>query len=333
MGGPDCDQSTDREWGLNSIGHKNPQNTLATIARLIRLPNLFTAPPDIVVGAALATGAGYANVSVQSIITLAIVSMLLYAGGTTLNDYFDIDEDARERPERPLPAGDLSQSTALVLGIGAILSGVGLAFVAAGLHAGVVASTLALAILVYDSALKGTTAGFLCMGTARGLNILLGITTVTAISPVALPLWVLAVPAVVLIYIASITSMAEHETAGGSLSVSEDRRAVRRGISGTVIAGIGALVLLITRSSLLTVADLVVALSLLVIFFVWTGRPLWNAYIDPAPWTIGPAIGACVTGLIVINASFAATIDTIWALTTLIFIVPTLGLSRVFEVT
>ena len=40
---------------------------------------------------------------------LVLLAMsLFYVGGMYLNDYFDRAIDARERPERPIPAGDIS---------------------------------------------------------------------------------------------------------------------------------------------------------------------------------------------------------------------------------
>ena len=36
---------------------------------------------------------------------------LFYTGGMFLNDAFDAQFDAQHRPERPIPAGDVSRST------------------------------------------------------------------------------------------------------------------------------------------------------------------------------------------------------------------------------
>ena len=40
----------------------------------------------------------------------------LYAAGMVLNDAFDAELDARERPERPIPSGRISRSRHGVLG-------------------------------------------------------------------------------------------------------------------------------------------------------------------------------------------------------------------------
>lgn len=314
------------------------RDSVATFATLVRLPNLFTAPPDVIAGAALATGAGYSvaeagagTSSTASVGGLALASMLLYAAGTTLNDYFDVDEDARERSDRPIPAGKITPSAALTVGIVLLLSGVGVATVVAGIVSGAVAGALALAILLYDGVLKGTTIGFLCMGCTRALNVLLG-ATVTAASSLALPPRLLAVIGVILVYIASVTYMAEYETAGdGAAEQHQGRSAVIGAIGGVGIATLGVLGLLSVHPP--SLIEAVSSIGLLVLFLVWSGRPLRAAYVNPGPETIGPAVGACVVSLISLDAAIAATSGVGWGLAALTFGVPALGLSRAFNVT
>jgi 4-hydroxybenzoate polyprenyltransferase len=300
--------------------------TVAGLARLVRLPNLFTAPPDVLLGAALAAAAGLA-VPLPALLGLAAASVLLYAAGTTLNDYFDAAEDARERPERPIPSGDVPRRGALAFGVALLCVGVAVALAAAGAAAAGVAAVLALAVLSYDGAFKGSAVGFLVMGSTRGLNVLLG-ATVAGVVPLSLPPWALAVPAVVLLYIAGVTYMAEGETGETGEGV---RGAVLAAVGGAAVAVLAAVGLLLARTPSLPGAALAVAL--LAGFVAWTGRPLRAAYADPAPGTVGPAVGACVLGLVVLDAAFAATVGPTWALATLAFLAPAVGLSRVFDVT
>lgn len=332
---PDSDSGIDSSPDGTSF-----REVLATYATIVRLPNLFTAPPDVIVGAALATGAGYttASDSVLLIGGLAIASMLLYAAGTTLNDYFDAAEDARERPERPIPAGDISPTVVLTTGVALLFGGVVIAFAVAGLTAGVIAGGLAFAILLYDGLLKGTVGGFLCMGSARGLNILLGMAVTaptTGVSPLALPMWALAIPIVILVYIAGVTYMAEHETSRGNARERPARAPVAIAIGGGVGAVLGVFVLASVRSSTaaLSLGELIAGTLLLAMFIVWIGRPLRRAYVKPAPETIGPAVGACITGLIALNGAIAALIGLGWAVSVLVFSIPTIGLSRIFDIT
>ncbi|GAB7017376.1 UbiA family prenyltransferase [Halostagnicola bangensis] len=296
--------------------------TVTSYATLVRVPNLFTAPPDIILGAAIAAGAGY-SISIDGVVGLALASILLYAAGTTLNDYFDADEDARERPERPIPSGDVSKRQALVFGVVLLGSGVLLALVAAGFTSGLVAAVLALTILLYDGVFKGTSVGFLLMGGSRGLNVLLGSTL--AVSPTALPPWAVVIVGTITLYIAAVTFLAESETGD------TDSRSIPVAIGGMGAAVLGVLAVAVVRSP--SPVEVALSIGLLGGFTAWTGRALFRAYTDPSPATIGPAIGTCVVALIVLNAAFAAIVGIRWSFAALVFLLPAMGLSRVFDVT
>ncbi|SEH16879.1 4-hydroxybenzoate polyprenyltransferase [Natronorubrum sediminis] len=301
------------------------RDTLGTYAELVRVPNLFTAPPDVILGAALVAAAGAGgNVASTEIVGLAIASMFLYAGGTTLNDAFDAPKDRLERPERPIPSGRVSRRTAFALGTSLLVFGIVVAFVATGVSGGLVAGLLAAAIVTYDGWTKGSAAGFLTMGATRGLNVVLG-TTAGAVSLLSLPASALLVSLVVAAYIAAVTGMAAGETVG------ENRGAVGLAIGavlGSVLAVGGFHV--VTGSGALEAAT---ALAFAVAFLWWVGRPLRAAVSDPTPATVGPAVGACVLGLVLLNAAFAAASGVLWALAAGVFLVPARGLSQVFDVT
>ncbi|WP_049903023.1 UbiA family prenyltransferase [Halococcus agarilyticus] len=293
---------------------------LEAYATLVRVPNLFSAPPDVLLGAALATAAGTA-VPIPALAGLCLAAVLLYAGGTTLNDYFDAPIDATERPERPIPSGRVSRRAAGVLGGSLLVAGVVLAFVAAGLRAGVLAAALAATIALYDGALKGGPVGFLAMGAARGLNVLLG--TVAA-GTIALPAWALAVPVIVALYIALVTYMAANE------ATDTPRGAVAAAAAGVVVATAAVLGVVATVGPPIAWGGL--AVVLVAAFLAWTGRALAPAYADPRPGTVGPAVGACVLGLALLDAAFAAVVGITWSLAVLAFLVPALALARTFDV-
>lgn len=303
-----------------SVGESSPRERVAAYATLVRAPNLFSAPPDVLLGVALVTTTG-ATVSFAALVGLALASVLLYAGGTTLNDYFDAAIDATERPERPIPAGRVSRRAAGVLGGSLLVAGVALAFVAADLHAGSVAAALAATIALYDGALKGGPVGFLAMGAARGLNVLLG---TTAAGTVALQRWTLAVPIVVAFYIALVTYMAANE------ATDTPRGAVAAAAAGVVVAAAAVLVVVATVGPPVVRGGLAVVLA--AGFLAWTGRALEPAYADPHPGTVGPAVGACVLALALLDAAFAAIVGVAWSLATLALLVPAVALARVFDV-
>ncbi|OHB72135.1 MAG: hypothetical protein A2V70_07455, partial [Planctomycetes bacterium RBG_13_63_9] len=113
---------------------------------------------------------------------LVAASSLLYAAGVVLNDLFDLDIDAQERPERPLPSGRVSRRMAAGLGWGLLLLGIALGWVVAlragHVRPGVVAGLLAGCILLYDGYVKRTPLGPLLMGGCRMLNVLLGMSVI-----------------------------------------------------------------------------------------------------------------------------------------------------------
>ena len=76
-----------------------------TYAQLVRLPNVFTAFADILLGALATGGVGEHRYEVAF---LLLASGCLYCGGMVWNDFFDIEQDRRERPFRPLPSGRIS---------------------------------------------------------------------------------------------------------------------------------------------------------------------------------------------------------------------------------
>src|SRR6185369_1898289 len=118
-------------------------------ARLVRLPNIFTALADIALGAAV-IGFEFAGIST---LFLALASSCLYCSGMVWNDVFDVEQDARERPFRPLPSGQIRVRSAIALAAILMIAGIGLAF-CVGWPSGALAAGLAAAILLYDRWLK-----------------------------------------------------------------------------------------------------------------------------------------------------------------------------------
>jgi 4-hydroxybenzoate polyprenyltransferase len=156
---------------------------LRPYAQLVRLPNLPTAWADILL-AALAVGALPGRW--PALVLLLLASSCLYCAGMVWNDYFDLEQDRRERPERPIASGRVSLRRAAALGTGLLAGGVVLAWLAgrvlvwrgeatSGLRPALLALCLVAAILLYDSWLKRTWAGPLGMGMCRFLNVLLGV--------------------------------------------------------------------------------------------------------------------------------------------------------------
>src|SRR5260370_6559266 len=162
-------------------------NRLLPYAQLVRLPNMFTATADIFL-AALATGLLLERPT--KFLCLLIASTLLYWSGMVWNDYFDLDQDRKERPGRPLASGRVSLRAAAWMGIGFMVMGVALAGFADWIYVDKVneirfrslpiSVLLVISIFLYDGMLKSTFAGPILMGLCRSLNILLGLSILGA---------------------------------------------------------------------------------------------------------------------------------------------------------
>jgi 4-hydroxybenzoate polyprenyltransferase len=144
-----------------------------SFARLMRLPNVFTAFADI---ALAGCAAGVVANRPLAFVLLLLASGCLYLGGMVWNDVFDIEEDRKARPFRPLPSGQIRMRTAVWLAIALSLTGVGFAALADGPTSPtlLLAGCLAVLIVLYDGVLKHYPVGPLGMGGCRFLNVLMG---------------------------------------------------------------------------------------------------------------------------------------------------------------
>ena len=140
---------------------------------LVRLPNLFTLPSNILVGIGAISSLAFTFASFTQFLLLVTISVLLYCVGIVLNDLYDFDIDKKERPNRPLPSGKISRRSAI--GLVAIFSTLALILsLLVSFSTLVISSILFLAIFGYDKYLKNTYAGPFTIATARAMNILLG---------------------------------------------------------------------------------------------------------------------------------------------------------------
>ncbi|MDF1744862.1 MAG: UbiA family prenyltransferase, partial [Gimesia sp.] len=198
--------------------------------QLMRLPAVFTAMSDIILGYLLTHGSF--ELPLQFALLL-VASASLYLSGMVFNDVFDRKVDAEERPFRPIPSGRISTQQAAVLGGLLMLAGVGAAQTV-GKQSLIVAGLLVIAILSYDMILKKTVLGPLMMGICRFLNVMLGASAVAS----EINLWVkpqLRIAAALGLFIVGLTWFARMEA-----------KKSHRGhlVGGTLVinTGLGALV-------------------------------------------------------------------------------------------
>jgi 4-hydroxybenzoate polyprenyltransferase len=180
------------------------------VAQLVRLPNVFTAMADIGM-AALMCGALPSRL--VPFVLLVLASSCLYCGGMVWNDYFDFEQDLRERPFRPLPSYRIALPTAARFGAFLLVAGVFFAALSGQRSEGwdwsaaVVALLLVGAILLYDGWLKRTWAGPISMGLCRFLNVLLGLTVAVD----SIQTWGFVLALVIGTYIVGVTWFARKE--------------------------------------------------------------------------------------------------------------------------
>ena len=140
--------------------------------KLVRLPNAFTAIADIIAAYVIMRGVS-TSADVWNLLQLALASAALYLSGMAFNDIADREEDARVRPDRPIPSGQVSVGDATVCAIGLMAGGIALAAIQ-GESFGF-AVLLALSILAYDFGSKGITVlGPITLGFCRFFNVMMG---------------------------------------------------------------------------------------------------------------------------------------------------------------
>lgn len=149
---------------------------IISILRLTRPANVVTAIADILAGAAVAYSSNaITQIEFVNLLCLVLSTAGLYGGGIVLNDVFDAELDRIERPERPIPKGDISLASASLFAVtlyaGAIFSAFLVSF-----ESGLIAILIALLATFYDKYGKHINlVGPFSMGACRAANLMLGI--------------------------------------------------------------------------------------------------------------------------------------------------------------
>ena len=184
---------------------------LRTLLLLGRTSNLPTVWSNVLCGAVLSG----APLDARPLIVLLVAGSCFYEGGMFLNDAFDAEIDARERPGRPIPAGLVARGTVFSIGFGLLGAGVALLLIGAllrltfpSLAASAAGLGTAAMVLIYNKWHKGHAWSPLAMGACRaGLYL----TAAFAVSGVA-SRSVLSAALALLAYIVGLTHIARFET-------------------------------------------------------------------------------------------------------------------------
>lgn len=266
--------------------------------RLMRPANIITAIADILAGTAVAVAAPrlrdgmweryhHAHIAV---LWLIVATAGLYAGSIVFNDIFDSRLDQLERPERPIPRGDVSVRQATILAVCLLF----IAILAAGQVAGVsvgLACSIAILALVYNAWGKHQQIiGPLNMGLCRGGNLLLGISC----SPRALAAWWF-ISLVPICYVSAITMISRGEVHGTHRSV------LWVGLGLYTAAVIGLLWLAIVLAT--AILPILLFISL---FSYYVYRPLVRALHEREAQYVRQAVKAGVLGIILLDATLVA---------------------------
>ncbi|MGV3558147.1 UbiA-like protein EboC [Larkinella arboricola] len=262
---------------------------LLPLLRLTRPANLVTAVADVMAGMAIAGYYVIPDADPVPVGWLCLSTVGLYGGGVVFNDVFDAELDAVERPERPIPSGQVSLRAATSLALILLVIGI-LAAWMVNPTAGWLAIAIAVASVIYDKFGKHSAIlGPLNMGLCRGLNLALGI----SILPDQVPVWA-SLGLIPIIYIAAITMISRGEVHGGNTGTLR----IAGLLYGLVIGCIGA----IAQRQL----QLGTAFPFLLLFGYFIFPPLWRAVREPVGRNIGMAVQAGVLSLIVMNAAWVA---------------------------
>ncbi|UTH74060.1 UbiA family prenyltransferase [Chromobacterium sp. IIBBL 290-4] len=174
--------------------------------RLGRVSNLPTVWSNVAAGAALSGRLPAA----QTLLSLLLAMSLIYCAGMFLNDAFDHEIDALERPERPIPSGQASRREVLAFGFAMLAGGVAL-LSSLGLPALLASLLLAACVVFYDLRHKQNHFSPLLMGLCRALVYFTSALAATG-GQLPAPVWLGAM--LLLAYLMGLTYAAKQEGAG-----------------------------------------------------------------------------------------------------------------------
>jgi 4-hydroxybenzoate polyprenyltransferase len=309
--------------------------------QLVRLPNVFTAIADVMMGYLVTHGS---LGSAPKFSLLAAASCLLYMSGTALNDAFDADVDARDRPDRPIPSGCITKRAGIAGGFALLCCGVlttwFTSIITQDWRPAIIGTLLATCVVLYDYTLKWTPVAPLVMGACRMLNVLLGMSLAKPL-PDGMPnvkeyfLW--ESPATWLIaggvgtYVVGVTWFARNEARTSSRLYL---------IGGTIVILFGMAMLASVPHWNESEINPPLVVSALGWYLLWlalaliTVRRCILAIYEPTPPRVQAAVRHCVISIIVLDAAVCVGfIGPAWSFTILALLLPTVLLAAWLKVT
>jgi 4-hydroxybenzoate polyprenyltransferase len=289
---------------------------------LIRIPNLFTSPSNVIVG--FSQLALLNNANSATLLILILTSLLLYMVGIVLNDYIDRQIDTRERPTRPLPSGRISTRSALIFILVATLSSL-LAATYVSPFTLIIVLLIIGTIIAYDCWLKTSTFGHMVMALSRVFNIVLGF------SPLLfLPfsnnndlIRIAVILASMFIYVFTISYLSKFET--GALT-----KKINYTVALLSISSIPVLLALFTITGYFKL-DLLFILPIFIGMIVIT---FGKRYVRFGANEAGQIVRNLVLSIIILDSLFiSGSIGLVYGLSLLVLLIPAIILARKFYVT
>ncbi len=255
--------------------------TFLTLGRVSNLPTVWTN----VLAAAIVAGASPTPIA---IVAVAAAMSLFYCGGMFLNDAFDREIDATERPGRPIPSGQATASTVFALGVLQLVVGTAILVATARANTGsahralLAGVALTACIVTYDAFHKRNPLAPWIMGLCRAL-VYVG----AGVALASTPSWAMLLPAAaaLAVYTAGVTYVASVEASGRA----------SRAWPLALIAAAAQIVISVAgaRSALLPIAALA----------AWSAYALARAFRTDRPDVPGAVVRA-IAGMCLLDAAW-----------------------------
>jgi len=186
---------------------------------LLRPPNLFTVPGDVLAGMWMSIPLGASQPGGLALVLTPLAVCLIYLSGLVMNDLADEAEDRRERPDRPIPSSRVSKKAAWLVMIGLIVLALTI-LVVIRRRALIFGLFLVGCVVLYNAWAKHRAAFGPCvMGMCRGFSLLTGAAAVMPKGHAELFPGLLTGFEILLLYVAAITLLARNETRASNPSL------------------------------------------------------------------------------------------------------------------
>jgi len=288
--------------------------------QLARLPNAFTAPTNVVAGYLTVTPISELNYA--NLIMLMASSVLLYVSGVMFNDYFDIEIDRKERPFRPLPSGAITKQRTMQIAGVLMASAITLVFFVSW-SSFVIAIFLSCMIFAYDYRLKNNKVfSPITMGGTRFLNVIMGASPALQLPFQSNLSELVFVAGSIFAYIVVITLFSKKELSG-------IKSRIHTIILFSVIYAIIASITIATFLGFFKTWSLVILIPYTVIMSI-----IFKQALSGDASSIQRVIKNMVISIIILDGVFVSGVAGLsYGLPTLLFLLPSILLSRKFYVT